>query len=42
MSEREKGKPDYKEMIIETVRIINDSWLLQQIYRYINSIVKED
>ncbi len=42
MGERGKDKSDCKELIIETVRSISDSWILQQIYRYINSIVKED
>lgn len=30
-----------RKMIIETVRSINDSWILQQIHRYISNIIKE-
>lgn len=37
----ERVKADYKELIVETVRDISDDWILQQIYRYICSIVKE-
>lgn len=38
----ERVKADYKELIVETVRDISDDWILQQIYRYICSIIKED
>lgn len=37
----ERGKAEYKELIVETVRDISDDWILQQIYRYICSIIKE-
>ncbi len=37
----EMTNESHRKVIIKTVRSINDSWILQQIYRYINNIIKE-
>lgn len=36
-----KCQLNYEKMIIEMVNSIDDSWILQQIYRYIKNIIKE-
>ncbi len=33
---------DYKKKIIEIVERIEDVWILKQIYRCINNLLKED
>ena len=33
---------DYEGLIIETVRDIKEKWILEQIYRFIKNITKED
>lgn len=33
---------DYKEKIIEMVESIEDSWILEQIYKFIKGMLKED
>ena len=36
-----KEKEFYKEKIVEMVKEINDTWLLEQIFRFIHNITKE-
>lgn len=33
--------PDYGKLIVEMVREINDTWILEQIFRYIRNMTKE-
>ena len=42
--EREEpiGQPNYGELIIEMVHSVNDEWVLEQIYRCVKNITKED
>ena len=42
IKEKHKMEEDYKKKIIETIEGIEDVWILEQIYRCIKSIIKED
>ena len=33
---------DYKQKIIEMVQNIGDSWILEQIYKFVKGMLKED
>jgi len=37
-----KEKEVYRERIIQMVKEINDTWVLEQIMRFIRNITKED